>query len=168
MDESSRAPAWLDLDKAEETLFPPPDVAPNLSDEALVAFLRVAHLRKVKPVLDKGLDGGRPAPTVTRKELSNLGNAVRELYQRRTALSKDSQQRLDLVDAAVHLALVWSMTSTNADAPVAVRRDPKPSDDAETGRWWDRLHDAITTVEKDSSIRGSMSGSCSERASGSP
>lgn len=79
LDESSRAPAWLDLDKAEETLFPPPDVAPNLSDEALVAFLRVAHLRKVKPVLDKGLDGGRPAPTVTRKELSNLGNAVREV-----------------------------------------------------------------------------------------
>jgi|GEM_PF-2488983 len=154
LDESSRAPAWLDLDDAENKLFPPPEVAPNLSDEALVAFLRVAHLRKVKPVLDKGLDGGRPAPTVTRKELSDLGNAVRELHQRRAALSKDSQQRLDLVDAAVHLTLVWTMTTADVGAPVIVRRDPKPIDDPETKRWWDRLHDAIFTVEKDSSISG--------------
>ncbi|HBJ87887.1 MAG TPA: hypothetical protein DDZ88_29315 [Verrucomicrobiales bacterium] len=154
LDESSQASVWTDLDNAEQALFPELSQAAKLPDEVLVAFLRVAHMRKVRPVLDKGMNSGKPVPSVSRKELSELGNEVRELQQRNEELSKDSRQRLDLVDAAVHLALVWTMTSTNLDAAVTVRRDPKPSDDSETGRWWDRLHEAIDAVEKEPSMSG--------------
>ncbi len=152
--ESSWASVWLDLKKAKEALFPPSAVAPKLPDEVFVVYLRVAYLRDVKPVLDNGMDGSKSAPSLTRKELVTLGDEVRELQQRSKALSKDSQQRLDLVDAAIHLALVWTMTTANAGARVTVRRDPTPATDPETGRWWNRLHELIDTVEKDSSRAG--------------
>ncbi len=152
LDKSSWAPTWIDLDKAEKELFPLPEMAPKLDDEALVASLYLAYLREVQPVLDRGLTGGTPAPAVTRKRLSERGNVVRELQLRRKALSDDLRQRLDLVDAAIHLALVWTMTSKDVDAPVTVLRVPKPTADSETGQWWDRLDKLVEAVETDPSI----------------
>lgn len=154
LDESSVTPLWQDLDKAEGRLFPYVNKRPKFSDEACVASFHVAYLRMVRPIINCGLGSGKPALNVTRKELNDLGNQVRELAQRENVLSKDSVSRLKVVDAAVHLALVWTMTTPEVGLPVVVRRDPKPKDDPETGRWWNRLHNLIYEIEKEPAIAG--------------
>lgn len=154
LDESSWESVWKELKEAEEAVLAAHADVPDLSDEAYVAFLRVAHLRDVKPVLNRGLDDSKPPPQMLRKDLNDLGNQVRELQQRRDELDKDSQQRLDVVDAAVHLALVWTMTTKDVNAKVTVQRKPEPPDDPEMGRWWDRVDGLMTKIDGDPAING--------------